>query len=468
MASSLNKKWLFTVALMMIAGWVGYRYLTRSKPVDTRFNGAYRFADGRLGFVSPRDFESLRYREMSGTSRTLWPTGDATFESGPGWSGREPVEVTVDFDLDDSEDSPTGFSWITSEGEAQKATKIALPEIFTTFPSGELSLRGKLVLPLGKAPFPVVVLVHGSEKYSAVDGYFLPYLFASHGIATLVFDKRGTGGSTGKYNQNFYALSDDVVAAVDWLRQRPEIDTANIHLAGYSQGGWIAPLAATKTGAIKSLLINYGPMVPITGEDRWGYVLALQEKGFDDDAIAKVDQINDVVSAIMDDGENRWSELAKKLDAAEGEAWFEAIAGSDSIVGYLAGTKIPLWAMRILVWWISRGDIPFVDRRYDPVPTVASLDIPSLWLFGEDDSSMPTAWSIDELEVLQREGRPVELKIFPLAEHGILLMKETDSGERQPMGYAPGYFKTQVDWLRQQSGLASTGSVAVSFSAPVR
>ena len=88
----------------------------------------------------------------------------------------------------------------------------------------------------------------------------------------------GRAESEGDYNQNFHLLSDDVAAAVEWLAKSTEIDSDSIHLAGYSQGGWIAPLAATKT-QVSSLLINYGPMVPITGEDRWGYVYALEQAG---------------------------------------------------------------------------------------------------------------------------------------------------------------------------------------------
>ena len=466
MAIMSRKRWiLLAIGLLLVIGWIGYRRIFSTTPADTRFSGAYRFEDGHLGFVAPREGKSLRYRAMSGTSRALWPVGDSVFESGPGWGEREPVEVTVEFDLDADGERSTALTWRAAEGATQQATRMDLPEVFTKFPSGDLTLRGKLVLPLGKPPFPAIVFVHGSERYSAVDYYYLPYLFAAHGIAAFVYDKRGTGESSGKYNQNFYSLSDDTVAAVDWLQQRPEIDAGNIHLGGYSQGGWIAPLAATKSDAIKSLLIAYGPMVPVTGEDRWGYVWALREKGYGDDAIAKADEINDIVGAIMDNGEDRWAELGEALDAAQGQDWFEALAGSDGVVGFLAGTKMPLWVVRLIAWWMTRGDELFIDRLYDPVPTVASLDIPSLWIFGEDDSSMPTQWSVDELEKLQATGRPIEIEVYPRAEHGILLMEEGENGERTPIGYAPGYFKRQVNWVREQSGLPSTETVTVEFSA---
>jgi pimeloyl-ACP methyl ester carboxylesterase len=439
--------------LVAIAGTIGWFTLYRTEPPDTRFNGAYLLDDGRVVMITPREGEVLRYRMMDGQSSALWPVADTSYESGPGWQEREPVELTVDF-VQPPKDQPfTELRWQPGNGPAQTGRRIDLPEIFSTIPAGELKLRSKLVLPLGEPPFPAVVLVHGSGAESAVDTYFMPYLFAAHGIATLVYDKRGTGGSTGKYNQNFYLLSDDTVAAAEWLRNRPEIDPNLIHLSGYSQGGWIAPLAASKTAAINSLLINYGPMVPITGEDRWGYLYVLEQKGFGDDALAEADRINEVLGLIFDHGEDRWDELEVLLDEAEGTDWYTAVTGSDSMLGFVAETDMPMWMARLYYKWMTRGDEVFVDRLYDPFPVVAELDNPSLWIFGDQDSSMPSADSIDKLEVLRQRGRPIDVEIFPRAEHGILLFEGDDPFERRYLGYAPGYLDLQVRWLREQSGL---------------
>ena len=439
--------------LIVAVGLAAYFFLGRSEPPDTRFNGAYRLDDGRLVFVTPSDGEVLRYRLMSGQSSTMLPVGDQSYESGPGWRTKEPVELRIQFLLSPDDGSPTGLIWQPANEVEQRGSRVDLPEIHSTFPAGDLTLRAKLVLPQGEPPFPTAVLVHGSGKDSAVDTYYMAYLFASHGVATLAYDKRGTGGSTGKYNQNFHKLSDDTVAAVEWLRTREEIDADRIHLAGYSQGGWIAPLAASKTSGIRSLLINYGPMVPITEEDRWGYRYALYEKGFGEDAVAKVDRINEVLGAIFDRGENRWDELGSMLEEAEGQDWFEATADSDSMVGFVAGTKMPLWVARLYAWWLMRGDSVFVDRLYDPAPVVAKLDTPSLWIFGGEDSSMPSEDSIRILEDLQQNGRPVQIEVFPDAEHGIILFDGENSSDREYRAYAPGYLDLQVRWLREQSNI---------------
>lgn len=441
-----RKRWIVLLVLL-IGGAAAYAF-SREDPPDPRYNGAYWLGDGRLALVTARPGGSLRLTRLDGESWPLWPAGKDLFKAGPGWSEKTPVEFEADFGIG-------SFSQRFKDGRLETARRLDLPETHFTFTSDGLELRGKLVRPIGKGPFPAVVIVHGSGRESAVDTYYMPYLFASHGIATLVYDKRGTGESEGDYTQNFHVLARDVVSAVELLRTQRGIDPANIHLAGYSQGGWIAPLAATKTHGIRSLLINYGPMVPVTGEDRWGYVYALKQKGFGEEDIRKADRIDAVIGAINDHREDRWDELGRLLDEAEGEPWFEAVKGSDSALGFVAGTRMPRWVLRLYAAWALRPkDEPFIDRLYDPVPTVASLtSTPSLWLLAEEDESMPTGWTVEKLEALKAQGRPIQFHVYPRTDHGILRFTEESGGERHYLGYDLTYFMDQVHWLRSQSGL---------------
>ena len=445
------KKILLGVALLAaVAGAVAYAR-SRPEPADTRFTGAYTLPDGTLVFMTPREGKVLRYRMMNGESAALWPTSDNEYEGGSGWDQREPVINHVTF-------AQQGFDWRRADDKVVHARRIDLPERIAKFPSGELSLRGKLVLPdaatHGAGPYPAVVIVHGSESYSAVDYYAEPYLYASNGFATLAFDKRGTGESDGKYLQNFHVLSDDVVAAVRWLREQPGIDGNRIQLVGYSQGGWIAPLAALKDGNIRSVLVGYGVMVPVTGEDRWGYFYALQQKGLGEDAVGAADRVNAVIEDIVDRRKNRWSELGSMLDAGRGQPWFEGVRGSDSILGVVTDSKMPLWALRVYFWWRTRsqGDVPFIDRLYDPVETMHKLPTPSLWMLGGEDSSAPTPWTLRELEKLRTEGRPVQVRVFPDADHGILRFVQQEDGERRFIGIEPDYYPAQIAWLHEHSG----------------
>lgn len=445
------KKILLGIAVLAVAGGAVAYALTRPEPADTRFTGAYALADGTQVFLSPREGKVLRYRMTNGASGVLWPTGDGEYEGGPGWDLREPVVNRVKFARADGR---SGFDWRRADEPAVHARWIDLPERIAKFPSGALSLRGKLVLPEGAGPFPAVVVVHGSEADSAVDYYSEPYLYAANGFATLAFDKRGTGESEGKYLQNFHVLSDDVVAAVRWLRTQPGIDGNRIHLVGFSQGGWIAPLAALKDGNIRSVLVGYGVMVPVTGEDRWGYFYALQQKGFGAGALAAADRVNAVIEDIVDRHQNRWSDLASLIDAARTQPWFEGVRGSDSILGQVADSKMPLSVLRVFLWWRlrSQGDTPFIDRLYDPVQTMQKLQTPSLWLLGGEDSSAPTPWTLRELAKLQAVGRPVQVRVFPNADHGIIKFVQQDDGTRRYTGLESDYYPAQIAWLREHSG----------------
>lgn len=451
-----KKIWWIAATVLLLIG-VGYFAFNREQPTDTRYTGAYRFDDGTLVVIGPRDTTGLRFKLMNGNTGALWPTDEnGNFEGGEGWAQREPVTNRVQFQRNSAGDV-VGLTWQRSAGDKSpngNATRVPLREETVTFASGELTLRGKLILPEGQGPFPVMIPVHGSEAYSAVEHYSDPYIYAANGIAAFIYDKRGTGGSEGSYTQNFHVLSDDTVAAVQYVRKRPEIQGENVHLAGYSQGGWIAPLAALKDGHIRSIFVAYGVAVPVLGEDRWGYVYALQQHGFGEKDIAEVDSVAAILGDIFDRGENRWSDLSRALRQARSKPWFETAKNSDSIVGVVASSEMPLWAMRSYMWWkYGRSDQPYIDRLYDPVQTLAKLDVPSLWVFAGEDSSAPTQWSIDALSKLQADQKPIEYFIYPDAEHGILRFEQKAGGERVILGYEADYFRQQLDWFRKRSGL---------------
>jgi len=443
-------------ALGLLAGLALFAF-NREPPTDTRYTGAYRFDDGTLVVIGPRSGGNLRFKLMNGESGALWPTDEnGNFEGGAGWAEREPVTNRVEFQRNSAGDV-TALRWQRPGDDASpkgNAIRVPLREEIVTFPSGELTLRGKLILPEGPGPFPVMIPVHGSEDYSAVDHNSDPYIYAANGIAAFIYDKRGTGGSEGKYIQNFHVLSDDTVAAVQYVRNRPEIDGDKVHLAGYSQGGWIAPLAALKDGNIRSIYVAYGVAVPVLGEDRWGYVYALRQRGFGDKEIAEVDGVAAILGDIFDHRQDRWSDLSRALQESRTKPWFGTAKHSDSIIGAVVGADMPLWVVRLYLWWkYGSNDPPFIDRLYDPAQTLAQLDVPSLWVFGGEDSSGPTPWSVDVLSKLQAENKPIEYFIYPEAEHGITRFEQKDDGTRVTLGYEDGYYRQQLEWFRRQSGL---------------
>jgi dienelactone hydrolase len=117
--------------------------------------------------------------------------------------------------------------------------------------AGGFKLRGSLLLPVGKGPFPAVLLLPdmGAED-PAYDGLLLSSLadsLARQGVVTLCLAERGTGNSEGNAAQTL--LTDrlaDVAAALNKLRTQPQVDIARIGIIGHGRGGNVALLAGAQ------------------------------------------------------------------------------------------------------------------------------------------------------------------------------------------------------------------------------
>src|SRR5689334_6735752 len=94
----MRKRIWWTVAGLLLLAGVALLAFNREQPADTRYTGAYRFEDGTLVVIGPRDTTDLRFKLMNGETGALWPTDEhGNFEGGAGWAGREPVTNRVQF-----------------------------------------------------------------------------------------------------------------------------------------------------------------------------------------------------------------------------------------------------------------------------------------------------------------------------------------------------------------------------------
>ncbi len=118
------------------------------------------------------------------------------------------------------------------------------------FESGGVSLSGTIIEPLGRGPFPGMVLTHGTFPARRAFYRLFAELFVAEGIAVLVFDKRGHGLSTGDPGSTIVERADDAEAAVRFLGARPNID--RMGLWGFSNSTWSIPLVAARMAATTS------------------------------------------------------------------------------------------------------------------------------------------------------------------------------------------------------------------------
>lgn len=151
------------------------------------------------------------------------------------------------------------------------------PEAFTqrdvTVGSDEWKLGGVLTIPVGKPPFPGVVLVHGPGPNDRDEEIYSNRIFrdlaeglASRGIAVLRYDKRTlTYGD--KMGYMSFTLEqetvEDAVRAIDVLRHQPEVAANRIFVLGHSLGGYAVPRIAARDGKLAGLIFFAANARPI-------------------------------------------------------------------------------------------------------------------------------------------------------------------------------------------------------------
>ncbi|MDD3642706.1 MAG: alpha/beta fold hydrolase [Candidatus Krumholzibacteria bacterium] len=408
--------------------------------------GAYRFPDGRLVGIRGSSEGTLRYRIYeTGESGRLHPAGGLRFVAGPGFSAGEPVEVTVEFSL-----GPGGIAdsalWSFRDGPAVTLERVTREEQ-VRFTSGDVELFGVIDLPPGPGPHPGVVFAHGSGKDPAVEFLAFGDFLSQHGIASLTFDKRGTGRSEGEYTMDFDLLAGDVAAAVEFLASRPEIDGGMIGISGFSQGGWVGPLAASRTPLARWVIVNYGMIESPAYEARMETLDLLRGRGVAGEDLAKADTLTvaavEIVAGGFRDGWERWSVLRKRYG---GEPWMKKFKGSP--VGELL--KYPRWLVRLIGPMMAPPDLSW---HYDSQALLESLDIPMVWMIAGRDREAPNGKTIETLRRLIAAGKPYELIVFPDADHGMLEFDEREDGRRVYKGFSRDYFTISVDRARRLSGL---------------
>jgi hypothetical protein len=135
-----------------------------------------------------------------------------------------------------------------------------------------ITLAGTLTLPKKEGKFPVVALVSGSgpqdrnEEIKGLD-HKIFLVLADHltrqGIGVLRYDDRGVGASGGKFQGAISAdFAGDALAAVNYLKTRPEAAVGKIGIVGHSEGSMIAPMAAAQSKDVHFIVLLAGPGTP--------------------------------------------------------------------------------------------------------------------------------------------------------------------------------------------------------------
>ncbi len=245
-----------------------------------------------------------------------------------------------------------------------------------TVVSGRDTLAGALVLPAepeyGGGPHPAVVLVTGRGYGSRWQTRWLALLFARAGVAGVVWDGRGTGGSTGDRSTVTSAQRvADVDAVLDWALRQPAVDATQVGALGLSAGAWIAPLAVADRDDVAFLITLAGPTEPLDAQQ--GHVTARLMRDSD---------------STYTDAEYRAAFVYQRdlvRLAQRGAAWPEYEALN-------APARAARWAEHALIPdSLGLPDLSYYARMpgLDPIPALSTWRRPLLAVFGARDWIVP-------------------------------------------------------------------------------
>ena len=237
------------------------------------------------------------------------------------------------------------------------------------FTVGSDTLAGVVYLPGGDGPHPGAVMVAGRGQSAVYWMYNWATLLARSGVAALVWDGRGVGGSTG--DAATVTAEDreaEARAALDALGQRA--DVGPVGLVSYSAGGWIVPDVAAERDDVAFVVTMVGPVESLA--DQQGHVTTafMQASG---------DAFTDAEYAQAFAYQRATVELAQ-----EDAPWsaFERIN---------APVRAARWAEHALVPdSLDAPDLDYFRRRtgFD-APAWDRVRAPVLGLFGETDRVVP-------------------------------------------------------------------------------
>ena len=385
--------------------------------------GTYRFADGSFVDIASRGDGMLRWRLFDGKTGVLHPGSDGVWTSTLGWT-KKPDGISATFT------DGCGEGDIRFNGRIGRRIRFDVTD--TTFISHGVKLVGRLVMPTGTGKVPVVVLVHGSEQDSALTGYALQRMLPAAGVGAFVFDKHGTGVSGGQYTQDFNLLADDDDAAVIEARRLAGDRLARIGFQAGSEGGWTAPLAASRT-PVDFVIVCFGLAVDVMDEDQESIELQMREKGYPREVISKALEVGRTTENLF---ASDFKEGFPEFDAVRAkygkEPWFKDVQGDFSWL-ILSHSDDELRAMAKDFDWHT----PFY---YDGMDTLRADKAPQLWVLGGEDYDAPSAETSIRIKSLIADRLPFTLAYYPHAEHGMTLFETGPDGTRESTNYAPGYF----------------------------
>jgi hypothetical protein len=305
-----------------------------------------------------------------------------------------------------------------------------------TFRHADDVLAGVLFRPTGSWPHAGIVLVTGSgandQTYGGVATALGKY-FAARGLCCLSWDKPGVGSSTGDFNrQTFPDRAAEALAAVRFLKQQTGMNGRPVGIWGHSQGGMVAPVAASLSDDVGFLIV----------------VAAWQGEAWRQDLV-RVEQEMRADHASQEEIAEAVRFARRRMDLIRGGSPFEVFDVAQEEV-----------ESRPWFRYLHRCDRALFDSArkmvgYDNSADWEGVKCPVLAIYGGKDVS---AGPPNPLLAIIRRGLEnggddrLAVKIFSNARHDFCVPRREGEERDGSPNFEPGYLEAMREWLSEVFG----------------
>ena len=313
-------------------------------------------------------------------------------------------------------------------------------------------LAGTLTFPKEGENFPAVILITGSggqdrneEIFNHKPFWVIADYLTRNGIAVLRFDDRGIAQSTGDHSKaTSEDFARDVLAGVEFLKERKEIEKTKIGLIGHSEGGVIAPLAAVQSNDVAFIIMMAGLGIPgdsilyLQGE------LIQRAEGTSEEEIQKsLKTQREVFSIIKNTPDQDIEKVLRDKFNAEYQIMTEEekakLGDPEVYINMQLKTLTSPWFKYFL--------------RFDPVPVLEKVKCPVLAINGEKDLQVPPKENLSAIKSALEKGGNKNIEVVELKglNH---LFQTSETGKISEYGQieetiSPLALQTMLEWIKK-------------------
>jgi pimeloyl-ACP methyl ester carboxylesterase len=310
------------------------------------------------------------------------------------------------------------------------------------FSNGDAHLTGTVYLPRTGDRVPAVVVLHHAGLPTR-DANLYRHLYdglPAMGIAVLVYDRRGSGQSSGQMDKADYeTLADDAVAGQHALARFSRIDPKKIGFWGLSQGGWLAVLAAGRSKDAAFAISVSAPLVTADEQMQFATRNLLTVRGYSQSDVQEMLAARNAWIEYLHRKTSR-NDAVEALRKAETKPWFD--------IAYLPRAS-----------QLTNDPEHDPNRRRlddDPITAVQHTKVPVLFLYADSDPWVPVGESVKRLRSLAAALPNIQYAVVDNANHEMMFpgnetMQVDAEATRKEAPQAPTYFMLLASWIARHA-----------------